>query len=477
MSFPDSGATRLQTTADQPIQTPPAVQNDAGATPTAEIAEQRFEARQEGQRPATVQDKIAKKMKVAFGKLHDATVGTYRKHRAEVSERRMAKISVEMPKHTEGLEGQGKDQLIHRHRYQGVLKDHINQYLFEPVVVGEKTVHDAGESVHRAKCEETFVLMFGKESGKQSHLLLTDVLANNRVADKLDTFLSEFGSFKAVDNVDRDHFAFNPETRVVEISSAVINDADSDMLIALLDANLESSWLVRHQSATKYVQGRHANEVRKFAQHTDYKAKEVDLLNVAMFGLRTPVHSSDLEPIMKDPALKAAVLAFVAKGGEFNVTEDHPTLGPSFDIEDGWMDIPLAATFADAQLQANVTDWLDVLRYFLDLPSSFLSETEQASPDEVDKVSHDVGATTIAPDQTEVLDTSAGTAVNEDVTGVTEAVEEGEAEQPQPVNVQDLAKLVRNDEQAMATEWDLLTFVQRQIKIIDAREAARKAGN
>ncbi len=118
-----------------------------------------------------------------------------------------------------------------------------------------------------------------------------------------------------------------------------------------------------------------------------------------------------------------------------------------------------------------------MLRYFLDLPSSFLCETEQASPDEVDKVSHDVDGTTIASDQSEVLDTSAGTAVNEDVTGVTEAVEEGEAEQPQPVNVQDLAKLVRNDEQAMATEWDLLTFVQRQIKIIDAREAAHKAGN
>lgn len=477
MSFPDSGATRLQTTADQPIQAPPAVRNDAGAAPTAEIGEQPFVENQEGQRPATVQDRIAKTMKIALGKLHDVTVGKYREHRAAVSERRMGKISVEMPDHTEGLDGQGKDQLIYRRRYQGVLKDHINQYLFEPVVVGRETVHNAGESVHRAKCEETFVFMFGRESGKRSHLLLTDVLANERVADKLDTFLWAYGSFKTVDNVARDHFAFNPEMRVVEISSAVIDDADSDTLIALLDANLESSWNVRLQDAQKYMQGRHENDVRKYAQHTDYKAKEVDLLNIAMFGLRSSVLSSDLEPIMKDPALKAAVLAFVAKDGELNIVDVHPTLGPSFDIEDGWIDIPLGATFADAQLQANVTDWIEVLRDFLELPSSFLTEIEQTAPDEVDVIPLDVADTTIAPDQTEVVDTSSGTAVNEDVADVTEVVEEREAEQPQPVNVQDLVNLVRDDEQIAETETDPLTFVQRQIKLIDAREAARRAGN
>ncbi|WP_320241082.1 hypothetical protein [Cognatiyoonia sp. IB215182] len=254
------------------------------------------------------------------------------------------------------------DTYRHARLHSKYISDNIKTDWNEGELSTEDTTRD---------CDLNFILMFGRNDPDLAEALMAETLANKDVSNKLSDFLLEFGSFETVDDVAHDHFAYDPETKVIQISSSVLTEKDGAQLRTLLDANLgldkdskvivgqdriaaykaEQDQIAAELARVKrpeidvskavrplvtitgtpltgqkfdvpnvYLQGKHGNAIIEMVgerQKFDEPLTESDFFYSAMFGTDLPPRSNYLNAILDDPELKAAIQVFLHDGGVF----------------------------------------------------------------------------------------------------------------------------------------------------------------
>ncbi|MEL6682549.1 MAG: hypothetical protein AAFQ09_07875 [Pseudomonadota bacterium] len=492
---------------------------DGAAAPQGNIADNRFTANDRDRRPPRGATRFTNMVVDIMSGFGNYLKGRFEAHtRNSPVARPLAARPSTQDRTEQGADiDQPRDMMADSYKHYALHADYISKTIEIGQV--EDRLSPAGKTRQR---EMDFILMFGREDRTLADVLLKETHAKKDVAGKLDRFLLQNGSFEAVDDVAHDHFAYDPETKIIQISASILAEKDGQQLCVLLDANLavtddfdliigedkitahklEQQEIAAEKARVKrpeidltkdvpelvtitgsprmgqriglsdaYLDGKNGQAILDVMSEK-HKLSEVptesDIVYAAMFGTDSPPAPGYLNAMLADPQLKKAIQVFLHDGGTFKAVfgADKMEYRPDQKV----IEVPFSmANRGRGKME-------DALRDLLQLPKAVARQDEAVVEQNVDLTSeptpNDEPPTDVAStgtpnsqgDQPEVQIVAPSQPAPAPATSTPQPAPEAIQEEA----ITNHAEIVR-PERNMKTELDQLSQVKQQISILQYR--------